>query len=74
MLDGEGGATIWGKCIPAARSLALRAVPIGLAHGVALARDIAEGETLTEADLSSRTTGPTEAVTLRAGLPQLLRR
>jgi predicted homoserine dehydrogenase-like protein len=74
MLDGEGGATIWGKCIPAARSLALRAVPIGLAHGVALARDVAEGETLTEADLSSRATGSTEAVTLRAGLPQLLRR
>jgi predicted homoserine dehydrogenase-like protein len=74
MLDGEGGATIWGKCIPAARSLALRAVPIGLAHGVALARDVAEGETLTDADLSSRATGSTEAVTLRAGLPQLLRR
>ncbi len=50
MLDGEGGATVWGKCIPAARSRALGAVPIGLAHRVRMARDVARGQILTVAD------------------------
>uniref|UniRef100_UPI0022EAD55B NAD(P)H-dependent oxidoreductase n=1 Tax=Falsiroseomonas oryzae TaxID=2766473 RepID=UPI0022EAD55B len=52
VLDGEGGATVWGKCVPATRSLREAALPIGLAHGVALARDVAEGVMLTEADLA----------------------
>ena len=34
-LDGEGGYTVWGKLVPAARSLAEGALPIGLAHNVA---------------------------------------
>lgn len=50
MLDGEGGALVWGKCVPAARSKALGALPIGLAHGIALARDVKLGEILTNAD------------------------
>ena len=44
MLDGEGGYTVWGKLIPAERSLAAGALPIGLAHRVELLRDIAAGE------------------------------
>jgi len=68
-LDGEGGATVWGKCIPARRSLALGAVPIGLAHGVALARDVAEGALVTEADLLPRPAS--EALALRAELAGL---
>jgi predicted homoserine dehydrogenase-like protein len=36
MLDGEGGYTVYAKLIPAARSLALGALPIGLAHRVRL--------------------------------------
>ena len=43
-LDGEGGFTVWGKLLPAARSLALSALPIGLAHGVAVNRHIARGD------------------------------
>jgi predicted homoserine dehydrogenase-like protein len=39
-LDGEGGATVWGKCLPAQRSLAEDALPIGLAHKVKLLKDI----------------------------------
>lgn len=68
VLDGEGGATVWGKCIPAGRSLRDSAVPIGLAHGVALARDIAAGAMLTEADLMPRCAGgaATEALAMRA--------
>jgi predicted homoserine dehydrogenase-like protein len=70
-LDGEGGATVWGKCIPAIRSRALGAVPIGLAHGVRLARDIAAGATVTEADLAPRPPGAEEALALRARLAAL---
>jgi predicted homoserine dehydrogenase-like protein len=43
-LDGEGGYTVWGKLIPAERSLAEGALPIGLAHKVPLLRDIAAGQ------------------------------
>ena len=57
MLDGEGGSTVWGRCIPAARSMAMQAVPIGLAHGVALARGVPQGAIVTEADLAAWVTG-----------------
>ena len=43
-LDGEGGFTVYGKLIPAARSLHEGALPIGLAHGVKLTRAVAAGE------------------------------
>jgi predicted homoserine dehydrogenase-like protein len=46
VLDGEGGAMVWGRCVPAARSLAMGALPIGLAHGVKLLRPIARGGTV----------------------------
>ncbi|MBX6375396.1 MAG: flagellar biosynthesis protein FlgA [Acetobacteraceae bacterium] len=52
MLDGEGGATVWGKCVPAARSRAMGALPIGLAHHVRLLRDVAEGAIVTRADVA----------------------
>ena len=41
VLDGEGGFTVWAKAIPAAKSLGLRALPIGLAHNVKLKRAVA---------------------------------
>jgi predicted homoserine dehydrogenase-like protein len=50
-LDGEGGYCIYAKLIPAARSLALNALPIGLAHHVKLTRDIAAGEFLSAANV-----------------------
>jgi predicted homoserine dehydrogenase-like protein len=52
ILDGEGGAMVWGKCVPAARSLAENALPIGLAHGVKLLRDIPEGSLLRQSDVA----------------------
>ena len=52
MLDGEGGHTVYGKLIPAARSLALGALPIGLAHQVKLLRDVPAGEFLRAADVA----------------------
>jgi predicted homoserine dehydrogenase-like protein len=51
-LDGEGGYTVYAKLIPAARSLKLGALPIGLAHHVKLKRDIVAGEFLTAADVA----------------------
>ena len=44
VLDGEGGYTVYGKLLPARRSRAEGALPIGLAHGIALTRDVAAGE------------------------------
>jgi predicted homoserine dehydrogenase-like protein len=42
-LDGEGGYTVYGKLVPAARSLKENALPIGLAHKIVLKNDIAAG-------------------------------
>jgi predicted homoserine dehydrogenase-like protein len=50
-LDGEGGYTVWGKLVPAERSLAEGALPIGLAHKVKLKRDIAAGDVVRWADV-----------------------
>jgi len=44
ILDGEGGYTVWGRLLPAADSLALGGLPIGLAHGVRLKNAIAVGQ------------------------------
>ena len=51
MLDGEGGYTVWGKLMPAARSVAVKALPIGLAHGVKVVRAVKAGETVTQDDV-----------------------
>jgi predicted homoserine dehydrogenase-like protein len=51
ILDGEGGYTVYGHLVPAARSKARRMLPIGLAHGVALIRDIPSGAVVTEDDV-----------------------
>ncbi|MDP8918479.1 MAG: SAF domain-containing protein, partial [Pseudomonadota bacterium] len=48
MLDGEGGYTVYGRLAPAARSKANRMLPIGLAHGIRLIRDVAAGAVVTE--------------------------
>ena len=51
MLDGEGGFTVWGKLLPAAKSLAAGALPIGLAHGVRLKTDIGQDRLVTWNDV-----------------------
>ncbi|GMG84179.1 Gfo/Idh/MocA family oxidoreductase [Paralimibaculum aggregatum] len=58
MLDGEGGYTVWGKLMPA--GAAAGALPIGLAHGVALTRDVPAGTALGMADVAL---GESEALT-----------
>jgi predicted homoserine dehydrogenase-like protein len=63
VLDGEGGYTVWGKAQPIAR--AGHALPIGLAHGVAMTRDVARGALLGFDDV---TLGPDPIVDLYRGL------
>ncbi|MCW8085304.1 NAD(P)H-dependent oxidoreductase [Sabulicella glaciei] len=52
VLDGEGGAMVWGKCIPASRALREDTLPIGLAHGVKLLRDVPKGAALRQSDVA----------------------
>jgi predicted homoserine dehydrogenase-like protein len=51
MLDGEGGFAVWAKAIPAARSLELGALPMGLAHNVRLKRPIKKDQVVSYADV-----------------------
>ena len=53
LLDGEGGTTVWGKLIPASKSISLNALPIGLAHNVKLINDVPEGQVVSQKDISS---------------------
>ena len=57
VLDGEGGYTVYGKLMPAARSLAQGALPIGLAHRVALTRDVPAGAIVRWSDVAIDQTG-----------------
>ncbi len=52
VLDGEGGFSVWGKQTPAEVSLEEGYLPLGLAHKVALNRDIVEGQPLRWADVA----------------------
>ena len=51
-LDGEGGYTVWGKLVPAERSLKEGLLPIGLAHKVELLRGVAAGDFVHWADVA----------------------
>jgi predicted homoserine dehydrogenase-like protein len=51
MLDGEGGYAVWANAIPASKSLALGALPIGLAHNVKLKRPVAKDTVVRFADV-----------------------
>ena len=44
VLDGEGGFTVYGKLLPAQSSMAMGALPLGLAHGITLKRSIRAGD------------------------------
>jgi len=61
ILDGEGGATVWGKLIPASDSLSNETLPIGLAHGIKLNKDIKEDQILTWKDVDYSLDDPTVA-------------
>jgi predicted homoserine dehydrogenase-like protein len=46
ILDGEGGYTVWGKLLPAAKSVAMGGLPLGLAHDIKLIRPVKKGQSL----------------------------
>ena len=63
MLDGEGGFTVWGKLMPAADSLRLGGLPIGLAHHVRLRNAVKAGTPVRWTDVAIDETS--EAVRVR---------
>jgi predicted homoserine dehydrogenase-like protein len=71
MLDGEGGFTVWGKLMPAAESLRVGALPIGLAHHVTLRRAIKAGTCLTWSDVVADESG--EAIRVRREMESMFR-
>ena len=50
-LDGEGGATVYGRVMPAEESLRLQGLPLGLAHHVRLQQPVAAGQVVRWGDV-----------------------
>lgn len=71
-LDGEGGFTVYGTLMPAADSLTLDAVPIGLAHGITLRNQVEAGQAVKWSDVVLDE--PTEAVTVRREMEEIFAR
>ena len=69
MLDGEGGYTVWGKLLPAANSVAMGGLPLGLAHNVKLVRAVKQGQSLSWADVAMDTS--TNAYRTRKAMEQM---
>ena len=63
LLDGEGGYTVSGRLMPAARSLAEGALPMGLAHGVRVVNPVGKGDLVRWSDVAADPAHP--AVRLR---------
>ncbi len=68
VLDGEGGFCVYGKLMPAADSLDIGGLPIGLAHGVRLKTPIAAGQCLRWSDVDMDEAG--DAVRFRRQMEQ----
>jgi predicted homoserine dehydrogenase-like protein len=70
-LDGEGGFMVYGKLMPAERSLEIEGLPIGLAHGLVLKNDIkqAQGLSWKDVDYSEKT----QAVAVRREMEDTFR-
>jgi predicted homoserine dehydrogenase-like protein len=71
MLDGEGGFTVWGKLMPAADSLRLGGLPIGLAHNVRLRNAVNAGSPVRWSDVSIDETS--QAVRVRREMEAMFR-
>ena len=71
LLDGEGGYTVSGRLMPAARSLAEGALPMGLAHGVRLTGARAKGQLIRWSDVAADSAHP--AVQIRREMEELNR-
>jgi len=71
LLDGEGGYTVSGHLMPAARSLAEGAFPMGLTHDVRLVNPVAKGQVVRWSDVAADGTHP--AVQLRREMEESYR-
>ncbi|MGY2047651.1 NAD(P)H-dependent oxidoreductase [Methylobacterium sp. JK268] len=71
-LDGEGGHTVYGRLMPAAASLAAGGLPIGLAHGLPLTRDVKAGSPVRWEDVAFD--GQDPAIGLRREMEALFSR
>jgi predicted homoserine dehydrogenase-like protein len=60
-LDGEGGATVYGRVMPAAESLRLGGLPLGLAHHVRLRQAVGAGQTVRWGDVDIDLDAPAAA-------------
>jgi predicted homoserine dehydrogenase-like protein len=60
-LDGEGGATVYGRVMPAAESLRLGGLPLGLAHHVRLRQAVGAGQTVRWGDVDINLDDPAVA-------------
>ena len=58
MRDGEGGLLVWASRRQLPLSLAQNYLPLGLANGIRLNRDVAEGEPLRWSDVAFDATDP----------------
>ena len=70
-LDGEGGFTVYGRLLPAAESLRLGGLPLGLAHKARLKRAIAAGAVVRWADVEIDESQP--AVRFRREMERAMR-
>ncbi|MCU0490750.1 MAG: SAF domain-containing protein [Chloroflexaceae bacterium] len=70
-LDGEGGYCVYGKLMPAADSLRLGGLPIGLAHAVKLLQPVTAGQAVTWGDVALDANDPT--LRLRREMEEVMR-
>lgn len=71
ILDGEGGSTVWGKLMPAADSLRVGALPIGLAHHVKMTQAVKAGSPVRWSDIAVDENA--EAVKIRREMEAMFR-
>lgn len=70
-LDGEGGYTVWGKIARAQDSLKAESLPIGLAHGLKLKKEVAQGQVISWNDVEEN---DSQAITIRRKMEQAFRK
>lgn len=71
-LDGEGGFMVYGKLLPAEDSIAIEGLPIGLAHGLVLKRDVKKDQGLSWADVEF--SDKSQAVSVRREMESIFRK
>lgn len=71
-LDGEGGFMVYGKLMPCEASLAIEGLPIGLAHGLVLKREVKKDQGLSWQDVEFSTKA--QAVSVRREMEETFRK